>query len=113
MTMTHLVDPDAVQRALSVALRSGGEFAEVFVEDRRSTGISLDDRRVEELSSGRDRGAGIRVLVGETTGFAHTADLSERGLVAAAHAAAAVAREGGGGVREIKLGDLIDYPSRA
>jgi TldD protein len=53
------------------------------------------------------------VVVGETTGFAHTADLSERGLIAAAQAAAAVAREGGGGVREIKLGDLIDYPSRA
>ena len=28
---------------------------------------------------GRDRGAGIRVVVGDTTGFAHTADLSEAG----------------------------------
>ena len=39
---------------------------------------------IEELSSGRSRGAGIRVVVGETTGFAHTADLSEAGLLAAA-----------------------------
>ena len=39
--------------------------------------VFLDDGRVEELSSGRERGAGIRVVVGETTGFAHTADLSE------------------------------------
>ena len=38
----------------------------------------LDDGKVEELTSGRDRGAGIRVVVGETTGFAHTADLTER-----------------------------------
>ena len=30
--------------------------------------------------SGRSRGAGIRVVRGETTGFAHTADLSETGL---------------------------------
>ena len=30
--------------------------------------------------SGRDRGAGIRVVAGDTTGFAHTADLSEAGL---------------------------------
>ena len=52
----------------------------------------LDDGRVEELSSGRDRGAGIRVVVGETTGFAHTADLSEAGLLAAAEAASAVAQ---------------------
>ena len=35
---------------------------------------------------------GIRVIVGDTTGFAHTADLSERGPSGAAEAAAAVAR---------------------
>ena len=51
------------------------------MEDRSSSSIFLDDRKVEELSSGRDRGAGIRVIVGETTGFAHTADLSEAGLL--------------------------------
>jgi len=73
----------------------------------------LDQRRVEELSSGRDRGAGIRVVVGETTGFAHTADLSERGLLTAAQAAATVARHGGGGVREIALGPLINHASVA
>ncbi len=103
VTDTPLVEPALIERALAAALRRGGEFAEVFCEDKRSTGISLDDGKVEELSSGRDRGAGIRVVVGETTGFAHTADLSEAGLVAAAEAAAAVARDGGGGVREIAL----------
>ena len=34
---------------------------------------------------------------GETTGYAHTADLSEAGLLAAAEAASAAARAGGGG----------------
>jgi TldD protein len=98
-----LVDETDIERALNVALGRGGEFAEVFVEDRRSTGISLDDRRVEELTTGRDRGAGIRVVVGDTTGFAHTADISGEGLIAAAQAAAAVAKHGGGGVREVAL----------
>ncbi|MCU1489376.1 MAG: peptidase family protein [Acidimicrobiaceae bacterium] len=112
-TETMLVDPAAVESALSLALGHGGEFAEVFVEDRRTTGISLDDRKVEELSSGRDRGAGIRVVVGETTGFAHTADLSERGLLAAAEAAAAVARQGSPGVREVALeGRTVPAPHR-
>ncbi len=78
-------------------------MAEVFAEDRQSSGASLDDRKVEGLSSGRERGAGIRVVVGETTGFAHTADLSETGLLEAAEAAAAVAQEGGGGVRTVRL----------
>jgi len=108
-----LVEKEVLERVIGEALGRGGEFAEVFVEDRATSSAVLDQRRIEELSSGRDRGAGIRVLVGETTGFAHTADLSERGLLAAAHAAAAVAREGGGGVREIALGDLRDHPTHA
>ena len=92
-----LVETPVVERVLGAALRRGGDFAEVFVEDRHATSAVLDDGRVEELSSGRDRGAGVRVVVGETTGYAHTADLSEGGLLAAAEAAAAVARQGGGG----------------
>ena len=107
-----LIEPAVLERALGKALGRGGEFAEIFVEDRRSTGVSLDDRKVEEVSSGRDRGAGIRVVLGDTTGFAHTADLSESGLHAAAEAAAAVARSGGPGVREIALeGRSVPSPS--
>jgi TldD protein len=70
---------------------------------RRSTGARLEDGRVEELTSGRDRGAGIRVIVGERVGFAHTADLSQRGLVAAAAAASAAARGSGDGARSVTL----------
>ena len=98
-----MLDDAVIQRTLAAALRSGGDFAEVFVEDKRSSAAMLDDGRVEELSSGRDRGAGIRVVAGDTTGFAHTADLSEAGLASAADAAAAAARSGGGGVREVAL----------
>ncbi|HXQ90578.1 MAG TPA: TldD/PmbA family protein [Acidimicrobiales bacterium] len=92
-----LVEAPVIERVIGAALRRGGDFAEVFVEDRHSISAVLDDGRVEELSSGRDRGAGVRVVVGETTGYAHTADLSESGLLAAAEAASAVAREGGAG----------------
>ncbi|MGH9157164.1 MAG: TldD/PmbA family protein [Acidimicrobiales bacterium] len=92
-----------MQRVLDAALASGGEFAELFAEDRRSSGAQLDDGRVEQLSSGRDRGAGIRVVVGDTTGFAHTAELSEAGLLAAAAAAGSAARDGGGGTATVAL----------
>lgn len=98
-----MLDEAVIQRTLGAALRTGGDFAEVFVEDKRSSSAMLDDGRVEELSSGHDRGAGIRVVVGETTGFAHTADLTETGLRAAADAAAAAARSGSGGVRTVEL----------
>ena len=123
-----LIDPDVMERVLTAALVKGGEFAEVFAEDRYATGAVLDDGRVEELSSARDRGAGIRVVVGETTGFAHTADLSENGLLLAASAAAAVAREGGasrsaplvagpivrhGGIPDVEKGRKIELLERA
>jgi TldD protein len=98
-----VIEEAVVSRVLGAALRTGGDFAEVFAEDKRSASALLDDGRVEELSSGRDRGAGIRVVVGDTTGFAHTADLSEDGLRAAAEAAAAAAKGGGGGTREVAL----------
>ncbi len=92
---TALLTPDVAQRVLQAALDRGGEWAEIFAEDRSTSGASLDDQRVEELSSGRDRGVGIRVVVGETVGFAHTADLSESALLEAVAAAASVARAGG------------------
>jgi len=98
-----MLESSVVQKVLGTALRSGGDWAEVFVEDRTSSSGRLDDGRIEELSSLRDRGAGIRVVVGDTTGFAHTADLSENGLRLAAEAASAVARSGGGGVKEVAL----------
>jgi len=98
-----MIDDTVAQRVLGTALRTGGDFAEIFAEDRRSSGARFDDGRVEQLSSGRDRGAGIRVVWGETTGFAHTSDLTEDGLSAAATAAGAAARGGGGGVREVAL----------
>jgi len=104
-----VLEESVIQRVLGAALRTGGDFAEVFVEDKRSTSARLDDGRVEELSSGRDRGAGIRVVAGDTTGYAHTADLSEAGLRAAAEAAAAAARGGGGGERVVAL-SRVDAP---
>ncbi|GMU78679.1 MAG: TldD protein [Acidimicrobiia bacterium] len=90
-----MIEEDLVERTLTAALVRGGDLAEIFVEDRANVTARLDDGRVEEIVSGRSRGAGIRVVRGESTGFAHTADLSPRGLEAAAAAAAAAATEGG------------------
>ena len=104
-----MLEAELVNRTLSVAMRTGADFAEIFAEDRRSSSAILDDGRVEEVVSGRDRGAGIRVVVGETTGFAHTADLTETGLAAAAGAAAAAARQSGGARRIVEVSSL-DVP---
>jgi TldD protein len=98
-----MIDDEVLERTLRRALRRGGDFAEVFGEDREVANARLDDGRIEELVSGRSRGAGVRVVVGATTGYAHTADLSETGLAAAADAAAAATRDGGATSRVVAL----------
>ena len=98
-----MIDQDVIERTLGAALRTGADFAEIYAEDKRNTSVALDDGRIEQVTSGRDRGAGIRVIKGETTGFAHTSDLSESGLAEAASAAAAAASQGEGGTRTIAV----------
>ena len=98
-----MIDDDVLERVLAAGLSTGADFAEVFAEDRRSSGAFLDDGKVEELTSGRDRGAGIRVVVGDATGFAHTADLSEASLMETARLAAAAAKGANQGVRAVPL----------
>lgn len=90
-----MIDQTTLERVLTEASSHGADFAEVFAEDKRSASALLDDGRIEELSSGRDRGAGIRVVIGDSTGFAHTSDMSEEGLLAAARTAAGAARGSG------------------
>jgi TldD protein len=98
-----LIDDALLQRTLGTALRHGGDFAEVFAEDRRVASARLDDGKVEEFVSGRERGAGIRVVRGDTTGYAHTAEITEAGLHDAAEAAAAAARGVPGETRVVAL----------
>jgi TldD protein len=105
-----VIDEQVLDRTLHAALRAGGDFAEVFAEDRRASSARLDDGKVEELTSGRDRGAGIRVVRGETTGFAPTADLSESALQEAAGAAAAAARGGEGTTNVVALERRVVTP---
>jgi TldD protein len=98
-----VIEESVLQRTLHRALANGGDFAEVFAEDRRSSNATFDDGKVEELRSGRERGARVRVVRGETTGYAHTADLSEDGLREAAEAASAAASSGGPGANVVPL----------
>ena len=108
-----LIDESVLERTLHAALREGGDFAEVFAEDRRVASARLDDSKVEEFVSGRERGAGIRVVRGDTTGFAHTADLSEAGLRTAAEAAAAAAHGEPGQAHVVALERRAVTPTHA
>jgi TldD protein len=81
--------PDLVSKVLAHAVATGADHAELFVEDRDSTGLKLEDRRVEDVASGRDRGAGVRVIAGDKVAYAYTNVLTEASLMEAAAAARA------------------------
>ena len=84
-----MLDESDVRAALDAALSSGGDWAEVYADRRDSTTIRIEDHRVEELTSGRDQGAGIRVVRGSQAAYAYTNVLTRSSLVEAARAAAA------------------------
>ena len=87
-----LIAPEVAERVLASALASGGDFAEVFCEQRDGLGLAIDESRVERPQRGAERGAGVRVVAGETTYFAHVDGLAEADLERAARAAAAALR---------------------
>jgi TldD protein len=88
-----LIDEAISARVLERALVRGGDFAELFCEERAGFSISIDESRVERPQSGRERGAGIRVVSGDATRFAHVDGLGEDDLLRAADTLAA-AQEG-------------------
>ncbi len=97
-------DPGLLQATIARALRRGGDFAEVFVEDRDSLGLRLEDGRIEQTSGGREVGAAVRLLSGERTYYAYSDAADEAGLTAAADAVAAAVSAGAAGPEVLDLG---------
>ncbi|MEA2452960.1 MAG: TldD protein [Actinomycetota bacterium] len=98
-----MLDHDVISKVLKAAVGTGAEHAEIFVEDRDSTGLKLEDKRVEDVASGRDSGAGVRVISGDKVAYAYTNVLTEEALVEAAHAArAGLATSGAGSTTDLR-----------
>ena len=87
--MSGLIDPAVAERVLARALANGGRFAEVFAERRRGQSLTIDEQRIESVQSGAEEGAGVRVVEGGTTYFAHVDGLDPADLERAADEAAA------------------------
>lgn len=77
-----------VENALAEALRTGGDFAELFYEDRVSDSLAMTDGKIENALTGRTCGAGIRVYHGLGSVYVYTCDLSPEGLIECARKAA-------------------------
>jgi TldD protein len=97
-----MLDRELVAEVLRAARTRGGDFAELFVEERIGLSVRLDDGKVEELTTGMDRGAGVRVGQETSFGYAYSNRLDRDSLLQAAEAAAASTSGGAAGeVRDL------------
>ena len=100
-------DTALLRATMERALRRGGDFAEVFVEDRETLGLRLEDGRIEQTSGGRETGAAVRLLSGERTYYAYSDAVDEAGLTAAADAVAAAVSSGARGPEIVQV--IVGY----
>jgi len=92
-----MLDQNIAREVLQEAVRTGGDFAEIFVEDRIDNTLLMRSRRIETVNTGRLHGAGVRVFSGTNAVYVHTNDTSREGLMACARQAAAAVKAGGKG----------------
>ncbi len=80
-----------MERLLEGAVRQSPSWVEARFQERRSLVLGVRNGHVEQCSSVRTSGVGIRALVGGAFGFASTTDLCEGGLRDAISAASELA----------------------
>ncbi len=108
--MTELIDRELAERVLGRALAHGGELAEVFAERSGGMTLAIDESRVESVQSGAGEGAGVRVVEGGTTYFAHVDGLDPDDLERAAGEAAAALRAGRAEPRPLQARSTTPFP---
>jgi TldD protein len=88
-----MVDTGLLSDVLKKTLSQGGDYADVFVERRFSTAVSLEDDKIEKVLAGMDAGIGVRLVVGSMTAFAFSNDFSRGTLMGIADTLRTAARE--------------------
>ncbi|MBD8348015.1 TldD/PmbA family protein [Dysgonomonas sp. HGC4] len=90
--LTHFgVTTEDLQKVLYEALAKGGDYADLYFEHTINSSISLRDGEVNRTSSNIDYGVGVRVVIGEQTGYAYVENTVLPDMLRAARTAAGIA----------------------
>ncbi|MFZ4068263.1 MAG: PmbA/TldA family metallopeptidase, partial [Phenylobacterium sp.] len=95
---THGLVPETARRVLADAVGEADD-GEIFFERSRSESFLFDDGRLKSAAFDTSDGFGLRVVAGESAGYAHSSEVSEAALKRAA-GSAALARRGYSGVAD-------------
>jgi TldD protein len=109
------IDVPLAERLLAEALSSGGQYADLYFEYRSGADFVFEEGRVRTVGRGIVLGLGVRVLRGDSTGYAYTEELSEERMRDTARTAGQIASGGGAPgpvpIQRIALPDF--YPVKA
>ncbi len=75
-----MIRSELATRVLQTALRTGGDFAELFLEETDASNLKYEDDSVTEANSTIVYGAGLRILKGLQSVYGYTNDLTPKGL---------------------------------
>lgn len=87
-----MIDKSLVENILNEALSTGGDFAEIFVENKVGDSFYLVDGKIEQAISGKDFGIGIRIFKGLFSVYAYTNDMNKENLIKVAQKASKAIR---------------------
>lgn len=104
-----MIKQSIIENVLEVALSTGGDFSEIFIEDRYVNSLELQSEKIENTISGRDFGIGIRIFSGLQSIYTYTNDFSEEGLLAAAKRAALAIKGGASGTIQPLQKEIIEH----
>ncbi|HEX2968186.1 MAG TPA: TldD/PmbA family protein [Bacteroidales bacterium] len=85
------MDKETLSKVIAKALEKGGNFADVYLENRISRQIIMEESKFKSGLYGISQGAGVRVISGNRTGYAYTDEITEEKLMRAAEVASYVA----------------------
>ena len=85
------VDQNTTIRVMSELTTRGADTADLYFQHTRTNSLTLEDGIVSSANSGIQQGVGLRVVIGDQTGYAFTEDLTMPSMLAAARTASAIA----------------------
>jgi TldD protein len=85
---------ELLEEVLSVAMSTGGDFAEIYGEHTRNNSIQLVNGKIDKINDNVLSGVGIRVFLGVRTVYSSTTDLTREGLISCARSVADALGEG-------------------
>ncbi|HXU07764.1 MAG TPA: metallopeptidase TldD-related protein, partial [Blastocatellia bacterium] len=83
-----------IDKLLATALARGGDYADLFFEYRVANVVNIEEQIIKQAAKSISQGVGVRVVIGDKTGYAYTDEIAFDSIRHAAETASHIARTG-------------------